>query len=309
MKYALVVLMLVVAGCKNDKFIQQYDPWVEGRYSKTYKLDTTTSENYAVDVDILWVIDNSGSMGPYQQRVIANSAAFIQQFKANSRLRWKMGLISTDESDNPYMGFTSPVDWTHADPGLEFNNAVAQLGTWGSGWEESFNPTLKHLNNHPNFLRPNAYFVMIIVTDEVEQSTIGTQEFINRIVAKVGTIAKFFAYGVYTRGSNDAWNKKNEEIVQKTSGKIYQLDSNDYGKLLSELGKDLVSKTSVVYPTILLDQKPKIDTIRVVYKGRVLLPGSEWMYNPEFNYIQITDPTILDTKYLDANVSFEIDRS
>jgi len=309
-RLTLLVLLTALFGCKDDRFLQEYNPWVEGRYSKNYKMDTTTSENFAVDVDILWVIDNSGSMGSYQQRVIDNSAVFIQQFTNNSRLHWKMGLISTDMADAPYVGFSSPLDWTSPDPGTTFNAAVARLGIMGDGFERSFDPTLQALNNFPNFMRPNAYFIMILVTDELEQSWIDTATFISRILPKVGgNPNKFIAYGVYTWGSNDSWNKKNEEVVTRTGGKIYQLDSPDYGVLLAELGKDLVTKTSVVYPIVMLDQKPVPDTLRVVYKGRVLVPGKEWLYNAEFNYIQIQDPTILDTKYLDVTVSFEIDRS
>ena len=80
---------------------------------------------------------------------------------------------------------------------------------------------------------------------------------------------------------------------------------------MSDLGKDLVQKLSVVNPVILLDQKPDPSTIDVVYKGRHLRPGpasrgGEWTYNSKYNYVEIENPKILDTAVLDVQVSFEL---
>ncbi len=305
---AALLLLVMTASCKNDKFLVEYRSDDPGRFNKNYKMDTGSSESFAVDVDVLWVIDNSGSMGPYQQRVINNSAAFIQQFAASSRLRWKMGLISTDTSENPYMGFTSLVDYQTLDAANIFNSAVGRLGTLGDPFEKTFEPTVQVLSNYPNWMRPNAYFVLIIVSDELEQSRMTTSQFISNIQARLGgNPNRFLTYGVYSSGSNDSLNQKYNEIVQRTNGKVYPLDSPDYGVLLAALGKDLVQKTTVVYPVIMLDQKPRIGTIQVVYKGRVLKPGAEWVYIPDYNLIQIQDPNILDSKMLDVNVSFEVE--
>lgn len=307
--FSALFFVLALAGCKNDQFIQEYNPYVEGRYNKNYKLDTTTNESYAVDVDILWVIDNSGSMRPYQNRVIANSDIFIRQFAASSRLRWKMGLISTSYNEPPYVGFNTVLDWQTPDPAQVFNSGVARLGINGDVFERTFDPTINVLDTYPNWMRPNAYFILVIVSDELEQSRMDVNSFISRIAAKTGgDPRKFIAYGIYSSYSNSMTNQKYKEVVQKTNGKIYNLESTDYGVLLSELGKDLVSKTTGVFPIVMLDQKPKIGTIVVSYKGRILTPGTEWIYNPQFNYVQIQDPSILDSKTLDLNVSFEIDR-
>jgi hypothetical protein len=308
---AALVLVLSVAACKkNDKFFQDYTTEPDPRYGKSFKLDSTTSESFAVEVDILWVIDNSGSMGSYQQRVIDNSALFIQQFASSSRLQWRMGLISTDEYDAPYMGFTTPVDWTTPNAVQIFNTAVARLGTVGSGYEKSFEPTIKHLKQYRNFLRPGAYLIQIFVSDELEQSMLNTTQFLNGISTHLnGNIGKYIAYGVYTPYSNDSWNKKYSEVVQRTNGKTFQLDSKDYGILLSELGKDLITKVTEVFPVVMLDQKPVLGTIQVVYKGKVLTPGKDWVYNLTHNYVEIRNTALLDARVLDIHVSFKIDRS
>lgn len=308
---ALLIFSLVGAtSCqRNDKFLEKPYGFQKSRYSKTYLFDTSSAESYAVDVDILWVIDNSGSMDPYQQAVINNSAAFISQFTSSSRLHWKMGLISTDISDPPYMGFSSVVDWQTSNAVQTFNAAVSRLGTMGDGVAEaSFQPTLNTLNAYPSWLRPNSYLILIIVTDELEQSRIDTAQFLNGIRQKMGgDLSHFIAYGVYGPASNDFWNKKNEEVVTQTGGKIFSLMSPDYGVLLADLGKDLVTKTTVVNPIVLLDERPIVSTMLVLYKGRTLIPGKDWTYNPKYNFIQVTNPKILDSANLNVDISFEID--
>lgn len=307
---AFAVLVTLSACKRNDKFFQEKVIDGDPRYNQNYKLDSSTSETYAVDVDILWVIDNSGSMGSYQQQVIDNSTTFIQQFTTSSRLQWKMGLISTDEIDPPYAGFSSPLDYQTLNPAQIFNSAVAMLGTLGSGEEKAFTPTLGVLNRYTNFMRPGAYLIQIFVSDEYEQSYISTAQFLSNMKTKMGgDLSKYIAYGVYSYGSNDSWNNKYNEVVQQTNGKVYSLDSQDFGVLLADMGKDLVQKVTTVYPIVLLDKRPIIGTIQVLYKGRILIPGTDWVYNATYNYVEIRNTSVLDNKVLDINISFQVDRS
>lgn len=311
MKYAVMVLLLLTAtSCRNtDRFLEEQRYFANQRFKKMYKFDSSTSENYAVDVDILWVIDNSGSMNDYQQAVIRNSEEFIRQFTANSRLHWRMGLVSTSYREAPYLGFDTILDWQSTDVVSKFNAAVNRLGTRGDGLaERTFDPVEKVLRYYPGWQRPGAYFVVISVTDELEQSNMSVEEYLQIISRQMGgDIAKYFHYGVYGPDSNDSSNQKNFDVVKRTNGKMYNIGSPDYGVLLADLGKDLVLKTTAVHPIIVLDQRPKMGTIQVVYKGRVLIAGREWTYNPQYNFVQIQDPRIIDNTVLDVEVSFEVE--
>ena len=51
-------------------------------------------------VDVLWVIDNSGSMEQEQQALILSFESFIQYF-IDSDLDWHIGVTSTDMSPDP----------------------------------------------------------------------------------------------------------------------------------------------------------------------------------------------------------------
>ena len=67
----------------------------------------------ASSVDVVFVIDNSGSMGWIQDNIVQNAAIFMEEFMRISLVEWKMGIISTDNSDTvreitQYLGFQSP---------------------------------------------------------------------------------------------------------------------------------------------------------------------------------------------------------
>src|SRR5262245_46498570 len=151
MKRALVVLALLALGCARKTDYLEPKPPGPPRFHKTYQFTLNTNEKATIDVDILWVIDNSSSMGPYQQRVIKNSAAFISQFTKSTKLHWRMGLLSTTLGQAPFMGFSSLVDWTTPDSVSQFNTAVAQLGIGGdTSHEQTFGPVLDSVHNHPS---------------------------------------------------------------------------------------------------------------------------------------------------------------
>jgi hypothetical protein len=60
------------------------------------------------DVDILFVIDNSGSMGEEQARVAANFPAFINVLEADDvKANYRIGVTTTDNG-NPWCGTTTP---------------------------------------------------------------------------------------------------------------------------------------------------------------------------------------------------------
>lgn len=59
-------------------------------------------------VDILWVVDNSGSMGPKQARLAANFNGFIQQLvNANPPIDFHIAVTTTDTDDPARRGALS----------------------------------------------------------------------------------------------------------------------------------------------------------------------------------------------------------
>lgn len=146
--------------------------------SSTFKQGTAIAPK---PVDILWVVDSSGSMATSQQNLANNFRSFIQGFQTKNfdfhmAVSDTMGYYSYFY-DNSYSKFKDGSGANHSGvfvmdkdtPNLEqvFTTNV-KVGTNGSGDERAFSSFEHTLTNPLNagFLRPGAILIVIIVSDE-----------------------------------------------------------------------------------------------------------------------------------------------
>jgi hypothetical protein len=152
-------------------------------------------------IDIMWVVDNSGSMNSSQQNLATNFSSFIQDFVAFN-YDFRMAVTTTDTWFNQYNSnaFYSP-RWrsgnragllnpsfnpqgANTDSGVfVINKTTPQLnsvfttnirvGTQGNGDERAFASMIRSLNHGPNndFRRSDAFLSIIIVSDEEDFSS------------------------------------------------------------------------------------------------------------------------------------------
>ncbi len=132
----------------------------------------------ARDVDVLFVIDNSCSMGDDQANLAANIATFINNASVRS-VDFRMAITTTDVTSAATAGvFRGPV-MSSATPNLvaEFQRQAA-VGVTGSGIEQGLEAMDSVFHNlggpTANFLRPNAGFVLVIISDEEDSSPAST---------------------------------------------------------------------------------------------------------------------------------------
>ena len=91
-------------------------------------------------VDVLWIIDNSGSMADEQSAASATFPTFMDAL-VSSNLDYHIGVVSTDMADNDQSGKLTEragvrwIDPTTPDPEAVFS-AMALLGTNGSPDEQ-----------------------------------------------------------------------------------------------------------------------------------------------------------------------------
>lgn len=136
-------------------------------------------------VDILWVVDNSGSMSDDLVTVGNNFDAFIQVF-IDYDLDYQVGVITTDV-DNPAQSgnlvgpFVTPAT---PDPVATFVDQI-DLGATGSASEQGFEAIQLALTepllsgNNAGFMREDAALAAIVVTDEDNSSTQSYTNFVN----------------------------------------------------------------------------------------------------------------------------------
>ena len=140
-------------------------------------------------VDILWVIDNSGSMSEEQDAIATNMDSFLQFF-VGANVDFHMGVITTDTDDAFQNGILQDVAGyrflTRDVPvALEVGRMMVQVGVSGSGDERGLDaatraitqPSQEHVDGNKGFYREDAALHMIVISDEEDQSETDPFEF------------------------------------------------------------------------------------------------------------------------------------
>ena len=128
-------------------------------------VDSFTQHMSVDGVDILWVIDKSGSMSRFNTELIAGIEAMMLALPSAD---WRLVIISADPSD-AVLSTEFPLV-----PGDDAADATAMFATLPSGpFEEGFNAVHDYIVHNPyssTWMRPDAGLLVVFVSDEEEQS-------------------------------------------------------------------------------------------------------------------------------------------
>lgn len=315
---SLLLLSLVAAvGCGEDRgsvYVDTSNAY-RGLREQNHKLIEVLDGQKAGGIDVVWIIDNSGSMDPHQKNVIKNAELFMSEFIKSKTVSWRMGLVSTTYNEKPYIEFGSSrkLDHTTTNPVKVFKDAVATLGTSGSSSELVYYSLKKAFDQYPAFARKDASLAIIMVTDTFEQSNISNADLMKALKPYYGT--DIYAYGAFaandfTACPNENWDYKGskyEQLIMSTKGKFFSLCVADFGQKLAEIGKDIIEK--IVKPRVFLSSRPKPRTIEVYFDGQKLKPGlpengGVWSY--DFSSNSIVFHTLEFVPDLDAKAEVKI---
>lgn len=142
-------------------------------------------------VDVLWVIDNSGSMSQEQARLIADIEEYFTWFDTLG-LDYHMGVITTDivtpTMAGRLQGSPAWIEPTTANGLAELSESL-NVGTEDQGDESGLaamqlalsEPLLSGEN--AGFYRPEAHLVVVFLSDEPEQSGVPSADYISFLQA------------------------------------------------------------------------------------------------------------------------------
>jgi len=283
------------------------------------------TESFDPQMDILFVVDDSGSMSSHQDNLARNMGVFAQAF-AKRNLSYHLGVISTDIGKNgELLGQPKFVD-NKTKNGLRKFSANILLGTNGSATEQVFDPLYEAFQPHnlkganKGFLREGGFLVVIFITDAEDQSYKQTAQSTFDFLASLKKGRKYvMTYGVvvptgYTLNcSRDSGEpKKIEEFLALGSNapnNIMGLCDLDYGQRLARFSQDIADLVSTVF----LERLPNARSIRVSY-GDLEVPQDAvkgWSYDagrnavvfgPEFDFANQPPETKIHVTYDQLNL-------
>jgi len=145
--------------------------------------EETFEQDLYESVDVLWVVDNSGSMSDDLDIVARNFSSFIQVF-IDLDLDWQMGVITTDMANAEFSGKLVGPYLTPSTPDVvgAFIDQI-DLGSGGSADEQGFEATEAALTSplvtghNMGFMRESAALATIVISDEDNSGRMSASSF------------------------------------------------------------------------------------------------------------------------------------
>lgn len=260
--------------------------------------DTWEQEEIPI-IDLLWVIDNSGSMQIFQNSLSANSSAFMSTF-LSSNADYHIAVITTDDPK-----FSVIVNNSMSDPAGVLSNLFL-VGNSGSGMEKGIEMSYRSLSDPlfagvgGNFFREDASLVVVYVSDENDQSGF----WMNYVPFFEGLKPEgmFIPYGVigdspagceyvytptgYTRTVPRSAGY--HELISHFGGDWFSICSSDWGSQMQELSENVVNRSEFK----LSSSNPIEETIQVYVNGQLVSEG--WSYSSENNSVIFDSRSVPD---------------
>lgn len=240
-------------------------------------------------LDVLWVIDNSGSMNQFQNNLSTNISSFISAF-AQTGADYHMSVITTDR-----WSFTTILTPQSSNVEQQLSSLVV-AGTYGSGTEKGIEMSYRSLAASSaagpggNFFREDATLIVIYVSDEPDHSNPDWNSYIS-FFDNIKPLGKFIPYGViadvpngcqYTALNGSIRNLQPGlgywDLIDYYNGSWYSICATDWGVQLQDLAGEVTGRRFFE-----LDQLDPIeDTIEVKVNGQT---SSNWSYDQATNSI------------------------
>ena len=252
-----------------------------------------------VDVDILFVIDNSGSMGSNQTNIKNNFDTFMNTFAA-AGVSFQVALITTDSAS--FVG--DIITNSTVDPVTEFNDQIDSIGTRGSAHEkglwyayESTTTGDASPGSATGFQRHDARLVVVYVSDEPDfshyaygsggsttmmpgdysASLLSLKSSSDLVVAHA--IAGDYPSGCTTNGSAQ-FGEGYYDVVNDLGGTFMSICASDWSVTMDTLARESLAQLGFA-----LSDTPIEETIEVSVDGAL---SSDWAYESSSNTVVFT---------------------
>jgi hypothetical protein len=250
-------------------------------------------------LDVIFVIDNSGSMNTFQQELASQVGAFMNVFSL-SGANYHLAAITTDEASFiSYLGVPW-IDSLYVNPVVWLQQVIDSVGIRGSGIERGIEMAKYALEGDAapggGFLRDSATLVIIYVSDEPDGSTNGWNSYVNffdtfkpsfnlmKHFAVIGNPPSGCAAGI-ANNRNIQFGAGYYDMTQRYNGNWYSICAADWGQQMQNLANTVTTRKYFE-----LDETDPIEsTITVSVNGQIT---TNWVYDVASNTVGFNDDAI-----------------
>lgn len=263
---------------------------------------TQEDNGKAEGADILWVVDNSGSMADEQEALSVNFPSFAQNFIKNGKAQFpfNMGVTTTDAyysgrdflrgdaSGNFYDLSSTQAESNYEKFVSDFTEAVL-VGTNGLGAEkalDSADAILTNTNYSSWFSDDDNLLILILVTDEKEQSTSKTIAEWSSYLKNMKTNSEYVKVYSIINPAQDG-NQRFAELASEFGTSTYDI-TESFDPILDNIGASI----SELISSYSLDTDHNIDesTLTVKVNGSLKINGTDYtISNNKIQFINVPE--------------------
>lgn len=310
-------MVLSFQNCGNNpQFGVASDSSFSSRSLKTYDIHVGTTSRTS-EVDIVWVVDNSGSMQEEAEHVRKNVASFAAQVRKKANLR--MALISKKGNSGTSVSLPSDPDFLQIDQSVTSWDSLLLAASAMCASGSNASTSCKDIDNvnlikpHNKLEKPNDEIkdskkirgvlrnflsrekskkVFVFVTDD--NSSWSHEKFLaiarENLQGQTPMVSSFVQLPNSQKSCGDAVGKAYMDLAGKTGGSVYDICESDWASTFEQLANDVEREIETVF------ELPKGvkggDVVSVLKNGRPLDPGT----------YQVTNTTIRISKSVGLQV-------
>jgi len=238
-------------------------------------------------VDILMVIDNSGSMYPYQQQLGTNFSQFLTYF-IEADIDYQIATVTTDVMNAESGEIRGQVINSETPDAEQAFSTIVNVGATGSGFEMGLEAAYQALTEplvstvNAGFLREEATLSIIFVSDEEDASPMPVNDYINAFRDIKGQRSRdvFNASSlvVIQEAQCDSYSTRGDryiDLAEQTNGITGDICSQDFGSIVTELSLN----TSRLRDTFFLSREPDTSSLEVTVNDEsITCDAGRWTY-------------------------------
>tara|TARA_E500000331_G_scaffold355651_2_gene411723 strand:- start:1162 stop:2187 length:1026 start_codon:yes stop_codon:yes gene_type:complete len=238
-------------------------------------------------VDILWVIDTSGSMNRYDPQLMLGIEAMINALPESG---WRLAMLSNDPAKASIEAQFPLV------PGDDIVDAMDMYSAMGRGHrEEGFDSAYEYIVNNPyaaTWMRPDAALLVVFVSDEEDQSDAhfpvvddfitwyGNQRGGSVFLSSINNLEEAESVCTIPASSIDIGDRY-MEATNYFGGVVVDICSEDWSPGVADASAQIEPHESWELTYV----PSHTDTIRVFQDGAL---NWDWYYEPADNTVQFT---------------------
>jgi hypothetical protein len=289
-KIFILLFLLQVIGCTDNVFTLA-----------PISQEQTFNPLFNSKVDILMIVDNSGSMEQHQSE-LASSAQNLVHRLVDLGFDFQIGVTSTDNSTSGhkgrFVGEPSIITLATGQPAAKLHERIL-LGSDGSSVEEGLEAARLAVTNTANygFLRDDALLLVVVLSNEEDASPKAVEEYEKFFSAlkpplpgrEHGWMLNFIGVtgkrdeDCKTFGNYKSIGTRYIELANFSGGNTSTICTADLSAAVNGVEKALLT----VLTEIVLNRDPNPETLHV-YFNNILVPNdltNGWTYNAAKNSI------------------------